>query len=34
MKVVKENSENITIEMSKEDFNHLRKIYLFTIRIL
>ena len=27
MKVVKENSENITIEMSKEDFNDLRNIF-------
>ena len=27
MKVVKENSENITIEMSKEDFNNLRNIF-------
>jgi hypothetical protein len=29
MKVVKENSENITIEMSKEDFNHLRNIFVY-----
>ncbi len=27
MKVIKENSENITIEMSKDDFNHLRNIF-------
>ena len=29
MKVVKENSENITIEMSKEDFNHLKNIFVY-----
>ncbi len=27
MKVIKENSEHITIEMSKDDFNHLRNIF-------
>ena len=29
MIVVKEDSERITLEMSKEDFNHLRNIFVF-----
>ena len=29
MIVVKEDSKRITLEMSKEDFNHLRNIFVF-----